>query len=144
MRVVPTHRTTEMYETSCHGLRRRDSGLAGSAAAACDRFVSAGRLAALMWRAGDEDCTMTGGSQPPCTAAPRPATLQSATPRRVADIFINIFSVLLVYTYVCSKVASGSRNIINIKNCSLSVVLTATEQRPQNHYKGDECQRDAE
>jgi len=52
---------------------------------------------------------------------------------RHADIFINIFSVLLVYTYVCSKVASGSRNIINIKNCSLSVVLTATEQRPQNH-----------
>ena len=24
-----------------------------------------------------------------------------------------------------------------IKNCSLSIVLTATDQKPQNHLKGD-------
>jgi len=44
--------------------------------------------------------------------------------------------------------------VVNTKNCSLSIVLTATDQKPQKSLKGDnggnpaitlpECQRDAE
>jgi len=44
---------------------------------------------------------------------------------RVIQIKMNQFKKMPTYTY------------INTKNCSLSIVLTATDQKPQKSLKGD-------